>query len=238
MGGPELAIEGSMGLRDLFGPFELSPFPNEGGDFAILRADMKYYVTEFHSVAPISLALSLARDIDAGAIAAITIDTYAFAYREIGSGPEKWRPQNRETADHSMPYAVAAALHDGAFSASIFAPEPFTDLAILTIADKITIRDCDAFNAEMRARPDEKFPCRVEITLRDGTRRSASLDYPRGHHLDPMSDTEVEAKFRELASPRLGAERAERALAALWRFDKAAGAEEIFDCVEMETGRG
>jgi 2-methylcitrate dehydratase len=238
MSGPALAIEGAMGLRALFGPFELAPFPqaegNAGGDFAILRADMKYYVTEYHSQGPIFAALKLRREIDIDAIVAIAIHTYEFAYREIGSGPEKWRPLTRETADHSMPYIVAAALADGAFSDAVFAPERFTDPKILALADKIAIREADDINRDFPA----KLRCRVDITTRDGVTRGAGVDYPHGHHLDPMTDREVEAKFRDLASRKLAGDRVEAALAALWGFDKAASADEILDIVNIEAGRG
>jgi 2-methylcitrate dehydratase len=233
MSGPELAIEGAMAVRELFGPFELKPFPNAGGEHALLLTDMKFHVTEYHSQGPIFAALKLAREIDVAAITAITIHTYEFAYREIGSGAEKWRPLTRETADHSMPYIVAAALADGAFSDEVFAPARFADPKILAIADKITIRE----NAEMNRDFPGKFRCRVEIAMRDGATRSASVDYPHGHHLDPMSDAEVEAKFRALAGRKLAGEKVEALLTALWGFDKAAGADEVFAIAEIEADR-
>jgi 2-methylcitrate dehydratase PrpD len=94
MTGPALPIEGEMALRDLFGPIDLAPFANEaggGGRYAILDADMKYFVAEYHSQGPVLAALRLRHDLDIrdpdiGAVAAIMIDTYAFAHREIGSG--------------------------------------------------------------------------------------------------------------------------------------------------------
>jgi 2-methylcitrate dehydratase len=218
-----------MAVREMFGPFALAAFPNEGGDHAILRADMKFNVTEYHSQGPIFAALKLRRDIDVDAIAAITIHTYEFAYREIGSGPEKWRPLTRETADHSMPYIVAAALADGVFSDAVFAPERFADPKILTIADKITIRE----EADINRDYPGKFRCRVDITTHDGSTRSAGVDYPHGHHLDPMTDAEVEAKFRELASRKLPREKVDAALAALWGFDKAANADGVFEIVAV-----
>ena len=228
MSGPALAIEGAMGVRELFGPFELAAFPHEGGDYALPRADMKYYVTEYHSQGPVFAALKLRRDIAPDAIAAIDIHTYEFAYREIGSGAEKWRPLTRETADHSMPYIVAAALADGAFSDAVFAPERLTDANILALADRISIHENAEFNRDF---PD-KLRCRVDIATRDGMIRSAGVDYPHGHHRDPMSDAEVEAKFRDLAARRLAADRVEAALAALWDFDKAPGADGIFELVD------
>ncbi len=233
MVGPARAINGAMGLGELFAPFELAPFPGEdsgGAGYAILRADIKQYVTEYHSQGPLVAALKLRDGIDLAEITRIAIDTYDFAYREIGSGPEKWRPVNRETADHSIPYVVAAALHEGKFSDAAFAPERFTDPAVLAIADKITIREDDAFNRDF---PD-KLRCRVEITTRNGAVRSASLDYPHGHHLDPLTDHEVEDKFRELAARKLPGEAVEATLEALWNFETAPQADAVLDLFTVE----
>jgi 2-methylcitrate dehydratase len=230
MGAPTLPVEGAMGLAEMFGPLTLAPFPHEGGTHAILRADMKHYITEYHSQGPIAAALELRRSINLDEIAAITIHTYEFAHREIGSGPEKWRPKTRETADHSMPYIVAAALHDGAFSDAVFAPERLTDPKVLAIADRIAvIRD-----AEIDDDYPEKLRCRIDLTLRDGSRRSAGVDYPHGHHLDPMSDAEVEAKFRELASRKLNKERVEAALITLWDFEKLWSPDALFPALEIK----
>jgi len=77
---------------------------------------------------------------------------------------------------------------------------------------------------------------RVDITTHDGSTRSAGVDYPHGHHLDPMMDAEVEAKFRELASRKLPREKVDAALGALWGFDEALNADGIFEIVDIETG--
>ena len=64
--------------------------------------------------------------------------TYHFAWFEIGSGAEKWKPTTRETADHSMPYVVGAVLIDGAYTDAMFAPERFGDPRTLELMKKIT----------------------------------------------------------------------------------------------------
>jgi len=233
MTGPALAIEGAMGVRELFGPFELAVFPNEGGAHAIMHADMKFYVTEYHSQGPIFAALRLRRDLDPDSIEAVDIRTYEFAYREIGSGAEKWRPLTRDTADHSMPYSVAAALVDGSFSDAVFALERLTDPKILALADKITISEDTEFNRDFPG----KFRCCVDIATRDGMTRTAGVDYPHGHHLDPMTDAEVAAKFCDLAGRKLAKEEVDAALTVLWDFDEAQDADEIFEIVNVEAGR-
>jgi 2-methylcitrate dehydratase len=195
---------------------------------AVMAADMKFFVTEYHSQGPLMAALALRRDLDIDAIRAIRIRTYVFAHKEIGSGREKWRPSTRETADHSLPYIVAAVMVDGGFSDAIFAPARFTDPRILAIADKITVIEEPDFT---RAFP-EKFRSRVEIELSDGTTRAAGLDYPHGHHDDPLTDGEVKEKFTSLAGRKLAPERVAHALALIWDFENCTRIDDVFDVVQ------
>jgi 2-methylcitrate dehydratase len=203
---------------------------------AVVAADMKFFVTEYHSQGPLAAALSLRQELeqdglDIDAIAAIRIDTYAFAHKEIGSGAEKWRPTTRETADHSLPYIVAAVLVDGGFSDAIFAPARLTDARILALADRITVVEEPAFTRAFPA----KFPCRVEIALRDGRVRAAALEVPHGHHDDPLTDAEVDAKFAALAGRKLAPDRLAQALAVIRDLDRRDGIDGLFDAFVVES---
>ena len=212
MTGPGKAFEGALGLHHMMGPVDTALLGR--APLAVTMADMKFFVTEYHSQGPLMAALTLRAGLDVDAIAAIHIRTYAFAHHEIGSGPEKWRPTTRETADHSLPYIVAAVLVDGGFSDAIFAPARFCDPRILALADKITVAEEPEFT---RVFPG-KFRSRVEITLTDGATRSAGLDYPHGHHDDPMTDDEVRRKFSDLAGRKLTPARVARAARSDLRY--------------------
>ncbi len=231
MTGPEKAFEGKLGLSDLVGAIDLDALGEE--PLAVETADMKFFVTEYHSQGPLMAALKLCAGLDVDAIEAIEVRTYDFAYKEIGSGPEKWRPSTRETADHSLPYIVAAVLVDGGFSDAIFAPVRFTDPRILALADKITVVEDAGFT---RAFP-EKFRCRVEIRTKDGQVRSAELDHPHGHHDDPMTDAEVEAKFKSLATRKLAAAQAEQAFERIRSFERCTRLDDVFDALETASDR-
>ncbi|HEY3656784.1 MAG TPA: MmgE/PrpD family protein [Steroidobacteraceae bacterium] len=222
--GPERPVEGSLGLSDLVGHPGLT-LAGADQPFRILQADMKYFVTEFHSIAPIMMAMKLAKGRSTRDIEAIDIATYKFAYEEIGSGPEKWQPATRETADHSMPYIVAAVLINGGFSETIFEPARFSDEAILTLANKITIRE----DSELTRQLPHCFPCRMNMRFRNGHAQSTAMKYPRGHHDDPMSDQEVKDKFRHLASRKLSPDRIERALDHIWATDETRLAGDLFE---------
>jgi 2-methylcitrate dehydratase len=228
MTGPDRPFEGALGLHHLLGPVD--PGLIGRAPLAIVDADMKFYVTEYHSQGPLAAALSLAGGLDVADIAAIHIRTYAFAHHEIGSGPEKWRPATRETADHSLPWIVAASLIDGAFSDATFAPARFGDPRILALADRITVAEAPEFTG---AFPQE-FRSHVEIALRDGTRRSAGLDVPHGHHDDPLTDAEVDAKFAMLAGRKLPPARAAQALRLIRDFEQCTRLDDLFDALTIE----
>jgi len=228
MTGPERPFDGALGLANLVGPVDVARLGRSPP--AIMTADMKSFVTEYHSQGPLAAALSLAGDLDIDAIAAIRIHIYEFAHREIGSGAEKWRPTTRETADHSLPYVVAAALVDGRFSDAVFAPARLADPRILALADKIAVGEDPALTRAFPA----TFPCRVEFELADGTRRSASRDVPRGHHDDPLTDAEVEAKFRELAGRKLAPARVAQAWDMIGLLERCSRPDDLFEAFSVE----
>ena len=229
MTGPERPVEGSLGLGDLVGNRGL-PLSDADQPFRILQADMKFFVSEFHSIAPVMMALDLGKGLATDNIEAVEISTYKFAYEEIGSGAEKWRPTSRETADHSLPYIVAAVLVNGGFSDAIFDPARFADPAILRLADKIKINE----DPELTSQVPHCFPCRLDMHVAGGQVRSSAMKVPRGHHDDPMSDEEVNAKFRQLALRKLSAERVERALDYIWAIDSCPSAGEVFDLFRID----
>ena len=58
---------------------------------------------------------------------------------------------------------------------------------------------------------------------------TAQTTHPKGHHRNPLTDEEVEAKFRGLASAALGRERCDRVLAEVWGLENAATLDELFE---------
>src|SRR5438445_1166974 len=165
MTGPAPIFEGEAGIMKLLtGPFELAPLGGEGREFMITRTYIKYWPAEYHSQSAIDAALQLRGDIrDIRSIQSIDIHTFDAAVDIIGRDPEKWRPKTRETADHSLPYCTAVALADGDVTLAQFAPDRFSDPALLNLVAKVTVHR----DAGLSARYPNGIPNRLTVTLAD-----------------------------------------------------------------------
>ena len=226
MTGPNNALDGSHGLGELLGKFELGPLTEPGsGDFWITQSSLKYFLSEYHSQNPIALALQLSREVNADDIESVTIHTYWFAWHEIGSEPEKWHPTTRESADHSLPFIVSAVLIDRAFSDEIFSEARIRDARVHTLADKVSVKE----DPELSKRFPAEIPCRIDVRTRTGELKSASASYPRGHFRNPMTDDEVASKFSTLAGRFLERARLEAALKLLWKTDEVQDVAAVLD---------
>ena len=139
--------------------------------------------------------------------------------------PEKWDPKTRETADHSIPYLVAAALLDGDVTPATFTREKIHDPALRRLMGMMTIEEDEEFN---RHYPEE-YNCRIEVSERSGRSAVAHTRNPKGHRLNPMEDSEVEHKFRRLSEGVLAGKKCDRVLELVWALDQQPGLEELFD---------
>jgi 2-methylcitrate dehydratase len=220
--GPAPIFEGDLGFMKLVTrtPFVVAPLGGEDGSdqpYMMPQTYIKFWPAEYHSQSAIDAALQLRPEVgDVKRVKAIDIHTFEAAYDIIGKYPEQWRPQTRETADHSLPYCTAVALMDGEVTDRQFEHERFTDPAILELAAKVKIHRDDA----LTTRYPKGIPNRVIVTLDDGRQLMREVEFPRGHAGNPMTDAEVEAKFRTLVEPRYGRERVEMILKACWDLDK------------------
>src|SRR4029078_2932419 len=213
MSGPGNAFEGRNGLfESVTGPFDLAPFPNDGGGYLTPRVQMKYWPIETNGQPAVWAALELRERAEPKSLQQIEVFTSKFTWFEIGSEPEKWDPQTRETADHSLPYIFARALVDGPIRVSSFEDEAVRDPALRQIMAKIKVIPDDAIEAML---PEKTF-LRAVATTNDGVRHTCEIVNPLGHPDNPMQDRDIEEKFRALGEPVLGAERS-RAAWEGWR---------------------
>lgn len=217
--GPAPVFEGLRGfIAQVSGPLEIPQMAGEGdgdGRFKILDTDIKYWPAEYHSQAAIALALDLrGRGVRPEAIERITVRTFKVAVEIIGGEPEKWAPTTRETADHSMPYLVAAALLDGDITARQFTPARIASDDIRSLMARTRVVE----QSDLTAAYPAGIPTILEIAEMNGTTHSARMDFPPGHSRNPLTDAQINEKFTRLARPLLGP-RSAKALDALWKLE-------------------
>ncbi len=222
MTGPAPIFEGDLGFMKLVTrtPFTVAPMGAEAGNqdgFMMAKTYIKYWPAEYHSQSAIDAALQLRKEIgDPAKVRAIDIHTFEASYNIIGKYPEAWAPKTRETADHSLPYCTAVALLDGEVTLKQFDPERFTAPDVLQLLAKTKVHLDDA----LTPRYPRGIPNRIVVTLADGSQLVREVEFPRGHAENPMTDAEVEQKFRRLAEPRFGVAKANQIVAECMELEK------------------
>ena len=226
MTGPSPVFEGVGGYFKavMRKPFQLAPFGGAGGEYKIMECSIKRFPLGLYSQTVVEAALKLREKVGAPeTIAGIRIETVTTAIRLMAGDADKWEPETRETADHSMPYTVAVALIHGEVEEKHFGERYLRDPAIRALTRLIKVKATE----EADRRLPEAMLCRMEIVTAAGESHSTEVEYHKGHWKNPMSDGEVEAKFRKLAAGVLTPAGTERLLEALWKLDALPDAGEI-----------
>jgi 2-methylcitrate dehydratase len=215
--GPAPIFEGEKGFMKLVsGSFELKGFGGKGSPFKILDTYIKFYPAEYHGQSAIEAAIRLKDEIrDIETIESIEVKTFDACYEIIGSGAEKWNPQTRETADHSLPYCIAVALVDGEIGLEQFSEERIKDPLLHKLMGKIKISRDENLNRQY----PEAMPNLIEVITKDGRRFSKNIAYPKGHPKNPMTDKEVEEKFGTMAAAALSHKQIDIILDKLWHLE-------------------
>jgi 2-methylcitrate dehydratase len=191
-----------------------------GESFRILSCSMKAFPTEALTHTHISCTLKAMAEngLTYKDVEEVRITTIARAC-DILFDPHKYRPESRETADHSLPYCIAAALVDGKVTTQSFSDEKLRDPRIWEVIDRIKGEASVEFEAMFPA----KQPSRVTVTTRDGRSFTEYLEYPKGDPREPMTMTDLENKFNSLSEALLVPER------------QKAVRERIFSCETMSA---
>jgi 2-methylcitrate dehydratase len=230
MTGPAPIFEGEFGFEKLVAGQPLALDIEDWSEFMMLRTSMKFWPAEYHAQSAIAAALELRRRIgDAAQIESVLVRSHDAAVEIIGSGLEKWRPASRETADHSLPYMVAVALADGEVTERQFAPARFADEKLLDLLRRVAVER----DAELTALYPEAVANIVTARTRDGRTHVERCDFPPGNAKNPLSDSQVETKFRALAEPLLGTERAARLLRGGWGLEAMESVHDLLSLTEI-----
>jgi 2-methylcitrate dehydratase len=242
MTGPAPIFEGQMGFEKELGvslgnvgeifvkrPGEKNV--NEGTAAMILNTSIKYWPAEYHSQSAIEAAMFLRKEIgDPSQIQSVRIESHDASVDIIGSEPEKWKPETRETADHSLPYITSIALIDGEVTDRQFQPERFMDPKIWKFLENVTVQR----NAELSSLYAKAVANIVHVTLEDGRTLTKRVDYPLGNAFNPLSDQQLEGKFNALVVPALGDAGAKKIVDLVWKLDEVKNVDGLMQAVKMK----
>jgi 2-methylcitrate dehydratase len=234
MTGPRPIFEGRHGFfHAISGPFELEEWGGKGNPFRIMNVSIKRYPLGQHAQTAVDAALKVRSKISrADEIAGVRVGTFKVGKTVMGEEPEKWRPQTRETADHSIPYAVGAALFvGGPVEIRHFSSEYLHHPDLLSLIQKIKVEESEECN--------NLFPAisanRVTVITKTGQTFSEMVQYHRGHYMNPLTDTEIEQKFNSLTQDLLRPSRRENLLRLLWNLEQVADVHEIMELLKVQV---
>lgn len=226
MTGPEEAFEGKHGLiNHVTGPINLEPLGGKDTQYGVERPNLKYYPVRDSIQFVIDAALDLKKKVSVGEIKSLNAKTYASAIRTAVASKELWAPKTRETADHSQPFCIAAALIDGDITPETFSRKRFLDHDVIELIGKMKIEEDPDFTKET--------PARRNFFIEAITNSGDAFEAHKVQTLDQLqkgwSDEQVEAKFLNLARGVLSPAQAHASLDLLWRLEDLDDASRILD---------
>jgi 2-methylcitrate dehydratase PrpD len=187
-----------------------------GRDFHITRLTFKNHVGCGHTFAAIDavLALRAQHALRAQDIRSIHVATYQPAL-DIACYDQ---PRTANEARFSLRFVVASALLHGSVRLGAYTPERLADAELRALMARIST----AVDPEIDAAFPGRRAARVEITTHDSRHLVWLQPDRKGDPELPLSDSELEHKFLELATPVIGAGPATRLLENIWALDQAA----------------
>ncbi len=194
--GPLNVFEGHHGFAEVVarGKIDLGKLTQRRKDWSILNIWIKNFAAEgrLHGHLEATLALVKEHNIRPEDVAEVRIKITSRAYENTGDPDTHKYPNNVETAGHSPYYTTAIVILYRAVGPDQFSDENLRDPKVRELIDKVFIE------------PDPKlgeFSASgiVEVTTKKGEKYSCQVLRPKGHPMNPMSDADVEEKFRSMA---------------------------------------
>ena len=217
--GPEGVIEGKEGMEHCLGKgWDYSWITENLGDrWMITDCGMKSFPIEALMHSPVSATLQIVKenDLSTDDIVEIRIDSIARA-ADILSDPAKYNPESKESADHSLPYCIAAAVTDRMVTPKQFTDDRLWDERLRAQMHKVKVVANDEFEKAFPA----KQCTRVTITTTSGQSFTAERDFPKGDPRDPMTIDEIGEKFDALAEPVMTDSRRKELREAIFSLEK------------------
>jgi 2-methylcitrate dehydratase len=223
MTGPSNVFEGRGGFFNLISHKPTAP-PQLGEPYGIRRAFTKRFPLGQFSQTVAQAAVEARQFVgNPDEIQEINIWISRSAIKIMADSPDKWRPQTHETADHSIPYATGLVLMYGRIQPEYYEDPYLHDQRLLELVSRVKCIPSDEADRSER----EFNLCELEIVRKSGERKTVRVEYHRGHFKNPMTDAEMEEKFRSMAQKHLPADRVDGLLRQLWALENVPKVSEL-----------
>jgi 2-methylcitrate dehydratase PrpD len=208
-----LDAPGGFGEAMGVGPDWEAAFADLGKSYTITRVTIKNHGCCGHTFAAVDAALDIQRQhgLATEDIVRISAGSYSNAVDVTGD----MDPQTEYEGKFSLAYCLSTALVYGSVRMDAFTPE--------RLSDPETRRLISTLDLYLDKQADEEFPNQrgaiVEIETKDGQVLSHRRRARKGDPDDPLSDQDLEAKYRELVAPVMGDAPTEVLLKSLWSLE-------------------
>ena len=165
-----------------------------GQQFQVTLTGQKPHSSSATTHASIDAVLSLREGdgVDPDLVDTIEVRTYQVAAETMG----RTHPRTHLHATMSIPYLVSRALLDGQIQLEQFTPEKLDGPEVNALQDRVRM----VVDPELDRLAPHHLAATVIVNTRDGGSTSRTVTVPRGDPENPMPLSEIEAKYRRLAS--------------------------------------
>lgn len=223
--GPVGAIEDEQGLKSMTDTIQFEPLAGKGTQFAVERTELKAFPARDALQLAIETALELRKKVSPDKIESMHIWTITSPAAVAATVPEVWAPQTAETADHSLPFCIAAALIDGDVTPESYSRARFRDPDILKLIGKMRIDE----DLEYTKQAPDKRNYRIEAKTRTGETIVAHKSVTAEELRKGWTDEQVDAKFRRATYGILTPVQIQASLDLMWHLEKVADVSQIVD---------
>jgi len=195
--GPLNVFEGHHGISEVVTGhgMNLDKLRQPWKEWTIMYTWIKHYVADglIQGILEATLKLVNEHKIKAEDVLEVRIRANPHAYENMAIEETRRHPMTTYTADHSSYYCAAVAILDGAMGPAQFTDAKLRDPKVHEMCEKVFVE------------PDPELveynsPGIVEIKTKNGQKYNCTVLQPKGHPMNPMDFSDVERKFRSMAS--------------------------------------
>ena len=163
-----------------------------GKEFYFERNSIKYHASCGHTHSAIDAVLQATQGLAhrPEEIDSVSVCVYQGALDLLG----EIEPTTPYFAKFNLPFCIASALVFGHAELADFSPERIRNPELIQMMPKIRIQA----DPELSAMYPRKWPARVAIVKSNGQHLTGAVTYPKGDPENPLSESEVIAKFKAL----------------------------------------